>query len=103
MFMHSNFIFVIAATALGLASPAMLFTQVSEPITDPAVYAIYATLLPARWAMISNGPMLLQMDTSEPPGCRILGVSRGDPEWIAAEDDFKRANVRVQTLQALLP
>src|SRR5215510_2272009 len=99
MFMHFNFIFVIAATALGLARPAMLFTQVSDPITDPIAYAIYARVLPARWAGVLNGPILLSQETWVPSGCDTFGVARGDPEWIAIEDDFRRANRRVWILQ----
>ena len=103
MFMHSNFIFVIAATAFSFARPAVLFTQVSDPITDPIAYAIYAKVLPARWAGILKGPMLLRQETWVPSGCSIFGVARDDPEWVAIEDDFRRANLRVRILQPVLP
>ena len=103
MFLHSTFIFVITATAFGLARPPVLLTQVSDPITDPIAYAIYAKVLPARWAKISKGPMLLSEQTWVPSGCSIFGVARDDPEWIAIEDDFRRANLRVRILQPVLP
>src|SRR5690349_18677184 len=102
MFMQLSFIFVIVATAWSFVQPPMASTQADEPITDPVAYTIYATLLPERWRKLSNGPMLLTMDTYVPSGCSTIGVSRGDSEWTEAEDDFRQANVRVRTLQALL-
>lgn len=42
---------VIVATALSLPISSMASAQIEDAIVDPAAYAVYAAVLPSRWAL----------------------------------------------------
>jgi hypothetical protein len=101
--MNMKPIFVLA-TAMLLLGGAPPSAQTADPITDPAVYAIYSGLLPPLWTHVSKGLVVLQQETEgplPPLACSNTGFE-GDADWSDLEQDFKRENSRVRIIQTLL-
>jgi hypothetical protein len=97
MLSRAGAIFVITTFSM-VASPVLrvVAAQEADPIVDPDAYAILSDVIPAAWASVSGGQLLLQRETTTDLMCSVVST---DPEWTMAVKDFHEQNARTRVLQ----
>lgn len=95
---------VVVTTVSAVMSPvvsvpaAQRADSIADPIDDPDVYSLLSRLIPAVWASVSGGEVVLQRETTLDSMCQGSGAPL-DAEWTRARDDFRAQNARPRLLQ----
>src|SRR5687768_16673885 len=88
----------LAALAVLLpTTPPRVLAQTGTVIDDPEAYAVYASVLPARFDSADND--LTRMVLLQETHAMLQCLPDAGPEWTAVVENYKTENARARTLQ----